>query len=168
MTINCMVDLETLGRKSGAAILSIGAVIFDDKKDILGKSFYAKIAEPRGSVDMSTIMWWLRQSIEAKDVFTVKDAMSHEEALAAFYKFYTDQKAARLWCYGAGFDEPILRGAVNGPPVPWNYSDVRCARTLYSLAGVQLTFDDKKHHNALEDAVQQAKAALLALKRIAR
>ena len=148
MTINCMVDLETLGRKAGSAILSIGAVIFDDKKDLLGPKYYEKIEEPRGTVDMSTLMWWFRQGEKAREVFNTKDAIPHERALEGFYRFYVDQKATRLWCYGAGFDEPILRGAVNGPPVPWNYSDVRCARTLYSLAGVQLTFNDQDHHNA--------------------
>jgi hypothetical protein len=158
---NVMLDLETFGRKSGCAILSIGACAFDDDK--MGKSFYRVISEPRGTVDMDTVKWWMRQSDEARGEFFNKDAVPHDKAVADFFAFFAGEKARYLWCRGASFDEPILRGAVGAPPAPWDYRDVRCVRTLYSVAGLQVFGGKDEKHIAVKDAMFQAEQAIRAM-----
>lgn len=159
-----MVDLETFGRKSGCAIAAIGAVAFEEEGP-LGDNFYRAISEPVGTVDMSTIKWWLNQDDAVRKVLMSKDAVPHEQALSEFYQFFRDQGARYLWCYGAGFDEPILRGAAGGLAVPWDYKDVRCARTLAMVAGVQVAHW-ADHHDALGDATRQAEQVVRCLWRV--
>ena len=158
---NVMLDLETFGRKSGCAILSIGGCAFDDDK--IGKSFYRVISDPRGTVDMDTVKWWMRQSDEAREEFSNKEAVPHDRAIVDFYAFFVAKKARYLWCRGASFDEPILRGAVGAPPALWDYRDVRCVRTLYSVAGLQVFGAKEEKHVAVKDAVFQAEQAIIAL-----
>ena len=40
---HCMVDLETLGKRAGCPILSIGAVFFDPVEKQLGEEFYVVV-----------------------------------------------------------------------------------------------------------------------------
>lgn len=61
---NIMLDLETLGNRSGAVIVAIGAVEFHGGEII--KEFYQRVdAESCVALglkmDVSTVMWWLGQ-----------------------------------------------------------------------------------------------------------
>lgn len=63
------IDLETLGTGDNAQILSLGAVRFD--QDGLQDTFYAVVdlEDPRsctGEIDHSTVLWWFKQSDEAR------------------------------------------------------------------------------------------------------
>lgn len=64
---NLMIDLESMGKKPNAPIVSIGAVIFDPQSGELGQEFYTAVnlesAMEQGAVpDGDTILWWLRQA----------------------------------------------------------------------------------------------------------
>ena len=50
MTTHIMLDLETMGKSSDAAITAIGAVWFDKT----------------GEIDPSTVVWWLKQNPAAQ------------------------------------------------------------------------------------------------------
>jgi len=68
-----MVDLETLGRRAGCSILSIGAVAFDAETGNMGPEFYMVIkmasCEKHGlHTDQDTVAWWEKQSPEAQKV----------------------------------------------------------------------------------------------------
>ena len=69
-----MVDLETMGKTNNAAIISIGAVFFDESAVYCGNSFYSVI-DLRSSLDLnltvdaSTILWWLQQNETARKEF---------------------------------------------------------------------------------------------------
>ncbi|EGU4505611.1 3'-5' exoribonuclease, partial [Salmonella enterica] len=68
---NLMTDLETMGKKSNAPIVSIGGVFFEPQTGELGPEFCRVInlesAMGQGAVpDGDTIIWWLRQSPEAR------------------------------------------------------------------------------------------------------
>lgn len=74
-----MLDLETMGKKPGAPIVSMGAVFFDPITGETGGEFYRVIclessmyfgAKP----DAGTILWWLKQSSEARSAIVVDDA----------------------------------------------------------------------------------------------
>lgn len=59
-----MIDLETMGSKTNAPIVSIGAIFFEPKTAELGPEFYTVVnlesAMHQGaSPDGDTIIWWL-------------------------------------------------------------------------------------------------------------
>jgi hypothetical protein len=164
-----MMDLETLGTEPGCIVLSIGAVMFDPDLG-LGADFYAAIEKEdceRYGLKFSprTDQWWERQSSDAKKAaFTGGTTL--RSALAAFDRFYIDNAGTHLWGHGASFDAPVLQAAYRalGWEEPWQYNATRCTRTLYELAGVEPDRSKGTHHNALDDARNQAEAAIAAMR----
>ena len=74
-----MIDLETMGNKPNAPIVSIGAVFFEPSTGELGEEFYRvvslKSSMDGGAVpDPDTIMWWMQQSEEARSAINDKNA----------------------------------------------------------------------------------------------
>ena len=164
-----MIDLETLGTGPKAVVLSIGAVFFD--KEELGNTFYAVLdtlsQETAGRVvDPKTVQWWSEQSEEAKTVLTAPQIPTGG-VLHAFVS-YLRATDIRIWGNGATFDNVILASLFEdfGVPKPWGYSADRCYRTLRNISNVrgQLPNREGTYHNALDDAIYQAKCAQLYLK----
>lgn len=160
MATQVMVDLETLGNGSNAVILSIGAVEFDPDTDTLGREFYV-LVDPQScvdaglQVDVGTVVWWMKQSDQARSAFNRK-GYPLDEALAHFTDWYP--AGAPLWGNGATFDNVIMTNAYKacGMDQPWKFWDDRCYRTLKNLLP-NITLDRKgTHHNALDDAKTQA------------
>jgi len=81
--VHVMVDLETMGKKHNAPIVAIGAVVFDPATGSIGESFY-KVVCLESSVnwgaviDPSTVIWWLKQSSEARSAIVNDDYSSSE------------------------------------------------------------------------------------------
>lgn len=162
--VNVMIDLETLGLKPDAMILSVGAVVFDVDRD-LGEEFYMEI-EPetyRGSIDISTLRFWFQQA--AKGNLPPLDGANAAFRVAGelfqwLDSYNTETTELVLWANGTDFDIPKLTRLVNKHStfLPWKYSNVRDYRTVAKLLG---TFGEKPeksgHHNALADAKWQAK-----------
>ncbi|EAA6248820.1 3'-5' exoribonuclease [Salmonella enterica subsp. enterica serovar Durban] len=170
---NLMIDLETMGKKPNAPVVSIGAVFFDPQSGEIGPEFYTAVslesAMEQGAVpDGDTILWWLRQSPEARSAICV-DAMPIPAALSELTQFIgrhaDNMKYMKVWGNGATFDNVILRGAYEraGKICPWPFWNDHDVRTLVTL-GRSIGFDPKKdmpfigeQHNALADARHQAK-----------
>jgi hypothetical protein len=81
-----MIDLETMGNKPTAPIVSIGAVFFDPQSGKFGEEFYTAVqlesAMAQGAQpDGDTIIWWMKQSTEARAAICADDAMSISVAL---------------------------------------------------------------------------------------
>lgn len=164
-----MIDTETLGTKPGSAILSIGAVMFG--MDGLGEQFYAPIelsscADVGLTIDPATVEWWMRQSDEARAAAFPSSASPIWCVLVDFSMWFASQGAKYPWCHGAGFDVPLLDAAFKacGMKSPWEFWNTRDTRTLYDLAGVKVDRRGGTHHHALDDAINQAEAAALALR----
>lgn len=165
---NVMVDLETLGNGSNAVIISIGAVAFDVDAG-LGDAFYMRVdpqtCEEAGlKMDVSTVMWWMQQSDAARSAFKGSGAMPLEFVLGEFASWYP--RDATLWGNGATFDNVILSNAylaVKGKR-PWEFWNDRCYRTLKSLRPDVKMVRAGTHHNALDDAKDQAVHAIAILK----
>lgn len=164
MSIHVMVDLETLGNNSQSVIIAIGAVEFDTETLELGRTFY-QVVDPQSCVsagmkmDTSTVMWWMKQDVKAKEAFNVKG--NHiDVTLMDFSAWYP--KDACFWGNGATFDNVILSNAYEliGLPKPWGYSADRCYRTLKNLYPDIAIEDYGVAHNALDDAIKQAKHTL--------
>lgn len=163
---HAMLDLETMGTSPGCQVLSIGAVIFDPEAGTLGATFSANLVTENQRLvgltrDPRTEKWWEQQSDVAKAALLNPAPVHPHDALYAFNAFLRNNKAARVWGHGAGFDQPILEAvyrAFNIAPAFdfWNHRDTR---TLYELAGVSPDRKVGTHHRALDDAMAQAKAA---------
>lgn len=162
---NIMLDLETLGVKSDAPIVAIGAcVIGSDGADA---GFYAAV-KPQGVAEFSTIAWWLRQSVLNPDASSkIAEAIENGfDAATALDKFtvWVDSVARGrdifIWGNGASFDEPLLGNLYrqNDRSPPWNFRASRCYRTAVGMFG---HLADKPEavgvaHDALSDAQWQA------------
>lgn len=169
--VDVMIDIETLGTSPGAAVLSIGAVMFGQAG--LGETFYAPIllssCTAAGlTIDPGTVTWWMKQSDAARAAAFREDAEALPVVLYRFTAWFTESGAERTWCHGATFDAPLLEAAykVCGMTPPWKYWNVRDTRTLYEQAGVKVDRERGTHHNALDDARVQAEAAVVALQRM--
>ena len=172
--VHVMVDLETMGKKHNAPIVAIGAVVFDPATGSIGESFY-KVVCLESSVnwgaviDPSTVIWWLKQSSEARSAIVNDDAIPLLDALLQFREFVSDNvaggsKKAQVWGNGASFDNSILRSSYDciAEDYPWEYWNDRDVRTMVEL-GQAISFDPKttipfegSRHNALADAIHQA------------
>lgn len=154
-----MIDIETMGRESGAAILSIGAVIFDITGPL--HRFYTVIdlqdSQRQGfSMCPETLVWWMGQSSDARAVFS-DNGVTVESALVQLREFLPVGDF-EIWCQGASFDFPILAHAYRrlGMRTPWHYWRERCLRTvIYTQNYDEGTFRLYAAHQALCDAEQQ-------------
>jgi hypothetical protein len=145
---NVMVDLETLGTDSYSVITSIGAVEFDHITGNLGVDAGLKM-------DVSTILWWMKQSDEARADFQQLNR-TLTIVLDNFTFWYP--KGAALWGNGAGFDNVVLSNAylATGLVKPWGFRADRCYRTLRELLPTVVVQKSGVAHNALADAKNQA------------
>lgn len=152
-----MVDLETLDTAHTAMIVAIGAVMFDPELDVSTDQLFYRKVDARlsvGTIGADTVMWWLRQSDEAR-LEIAKDGGDHiSVALLALFDFCRDLN--EIWAGPSHFDIPILENAcrqVSLRPV-WTYRQVRCWSTLRKLFPVEKPANSCAH-NALADAQSQ-------------
>ena len=159
--MDIMCDIESLGTLPNSAIISIGAVAFDYNSGINSK-FY-KVVKPdltKYSVTYDTIKWWMKQSEEAKTVFS-DSTLSTFDALYIFRSWLSSLTIQHIWAHPSSFDLVILENAFRKEniEVPWNYKQLRDSRTLLDIAGVKITKIGVQH-NALDDAIAQAEAVI--------
>jgi hypothetical protein len=172
-----MVDIETLGTRPGAIILSAAFVRFSDEAQMT-LNLSIPDQEALGlERDPGTMSWWIDQEAQHPGAWAAatRDALPLVPALEYISQWLDwaepDAFQRMIWCHGATFDAPLLgevfrRAAV---PVPWKFWNIQCTRTLYNLAGI----DNKAYavpppHVALNDAIGQTRAANAALAVLAR
>lgn len=167
MKNHVMIDLETLGIKTDAIVLEIGAVVFDITTGEIGNKFNATIdmqssIDAGRTIDSPTLNWWMSQPIEIREiVFSGETPFSL--ALDRFYNWFPE--GAYVWGNGPSFDISKLESAyeaLNGPEsYPWKFYNVRCVRTIRDLTKDVIDRNDIKihgfKHTALADAIWQAK-----------
>lgn len=177
--VHVMVDLETLAVTPSAAIMSIGAVVFDAQgvhEDTLYKEIDTGSCTNLGmSVDVKTIDWWEAQEDAARQTYlncTTPDTNSHIRDALADFTLYLHHVAKNkikvgdvelpdvcVWGNGASFDNAILIQAYTacGSNQPWPFWNDRCYRTTAALIPYVARVQEGTHHNALDDAISQAK-----------
>jgi hypothetical protein len=171
---NVMLDLETMDTAATAAITAIGAVKFDLVTGEIGETFYRKISLQssidRGlTVSGSTIQWWLKQNEQAR-LEMAEEGISLPDALWEFALYIGAERSleddhdwvkstAKIWGNGAAFDNAILAYAYSKVKLdlPWNFWNDRCYRTLKEVRPEVELVREGTHHNALDDAISQAK-----------
>lgn len=159
-----MVDIETMGKGSYSAIVSIAAVEFDIYTGQTGNTFYTNVDLQSClnlglKTDPETVQWWCEQSNEA-----LKALEEHKEPLEIALKMFKKligNNAYQIWGNSARFDLGILENAyeVLGIVKPWEYYNERCVRTLVSFAPEvkqTMPFTGTKH-NAIDDCLHQIK-----------
>jgi hypothetical protein len=160
-----MIDIETMDNAPTAAILSIGAARFDPGLGLIGPTFHQRTSLDDCialglTVSASTIAWWMQQADTARhSAFT--DPLPLALVLRNLSSFL--QPDDKVWANSPAFDLVILRNAYKaiGSDAPWSYRVERCTRTAYDLAGVDLDgFRQGTYHDAIDDAVSQARAVI--------
>jgi hypothetical protein len=163
--VHVMVDIETYDVNPSAVILSIGAaeISLDDKPTpCVYPYFYTELDintqfERTKSID--TMNWWAAQgNPPIHGSLNIIDALGDFSSWLARFK-----KTPIIWCKGTNFDVVILTHAFNqfSIPIPWKYNNVRDCRTIFKIAGIT---PRKAGHNALDDAIDQAKDLRAAMK----
>lgn len=160
---NLMLDLETLGTRPNAPILSIGAVLFDPNTGKQGATFYRAIdpanAFLHGVPDGDTFKWWMEQSDAARKA-AVAGTTLLGDALIDLTKMPVVWKDVQVWANDPDFDVTILTYAFHkalGQLPPWRFWNTRSCRTIAEVAGKRPPKPQGVHHNALDDAKHQAK-----------
>lgn len=175
-----MIDNETMGISSNAAVIQIGATAFDPF-DLNGplkapnfsfeRSITLQSALVLGcTVDQSTIDWWKRQNPEAQQA-VVENAQDIGEVMRDFIAWYKSVGTVLgVWSHGASFDIPQLEFIIRalGWDIPWGYNLVRDTRTVHWLAEEKGWKKSQKEvkHTALADASAQVVDLQSALKAV--
>ena len=184
MSLDIMIDLETLGTTADAVIVSIGAVAFNletgstlpEGDESSQSTFYTVLdidTQPRRHISGDTLAWWMHQGDDARSVFDrVNPAQHHfpaRTALGAFEAWVrtvvlaanAQRKDIRVWSNGADFDLPMLQHACHtfNVSMPWPPYAGRCYLTYKNLPGARAVVMQRTgtHHNALDDAIDQAR-----------
>jgi hypothetical protein len=163
-----MLDVETLGTKSTAAIIQIGACYFDRETGEIGDKFKCNIIPDLKlfTADWDTIKWWLLQSDEAR-LSVTGDAVRVDTAVRDLYDFL-DRDDICMWSH-ATFDAPIVENMFNsmGLKSPVRYSRMRDIRTLMDIAEHRSEKERSGvHHDALDDCLFQVSYCVEALKKL--
>ena len=162
---NVMIDLETLGTSANSVVLSVGAVYFDPSTGELGDKTYFVLSTQKQldlgrTVSASTLAWWMSQSEEAVGV--VKESAQEEILTFLLWELnsFLSQEDVKVWGNGAAFDNVILANLYEqvGIETPWKFYNDRCYRTVKNMfPDVSLWEFQGTAHNALDDAIHQAK-----------
>lgn len=170
-----MVDIESMGEKPNAPIVSIGAVFFDPASGQTGPEFYKVISlesamEWGGVPDASTILFWLKETSEARSEIVMDHAIPLDDALLQFKDFIAENAAngkdtVQVWGNGATFDNVLLENsyARTGITCPWKYWNNRDVRTIVELGKAvgytprhEIPFEGEPH-KAISDTRHQVK-----------
>ena len=171
-----MLDLETMGRKSNSALVSIGAVEFNLITGEMGREFY-KVIDLQSCLDFgleveaSTIYFWLQASQAARDAICKDKKLPLPTVLHMFDKWMQELPTeVNIWGNSARFDIGKLEDAYRICKLenPWYFRSERDVRTLvafaphikanYPFTGIE--------HNPIDDCKHQIKYCTATWKKI--
>jgi len=165
-----VIDLETLGTKPGAPILSIGAAAFSLERHEM-HIFYKKLhllGQDMSKVDPATLLWWMEQSQAARD-YAFQETEEAETIWTAVSQFTIwierlKREAGEeptVWGNSSSFDNELLRALYEqcGMDAPWSFRadrDFRTVKALYKDKVPEPEFVGVRHF-ADDDAAHEAK-----------
>lgn len=175
MRTDIMVDIETLGTKTGATIFQIAAASFDittgQVKDTINLT--GDIAQyDELNVDGSTLKWWLDTDKDLLHALLSGGNLSEvgllTKLLTWIYAQTPDNKDVYLWGNGILFDNVKISDlcAKHGLPYPIFYRNDRDVRTILELASLKsglmekeirasVASESERKHNAFDDVMFQ-------------
>ena len=172
-----MIDIETMDSASTAAVIAIGACVFDETGVLDEPSFSAvinpELAKAYGTVSDATMAWWFQQDADVRTRMFNGDASPNDVA-KDFAAFVRAARLDEVWANAPTFDCVILRHLFSqlSLKTPWPFRDERCVRTVYAV-GKQLGIDysagysETGAHDAVVDARNQARAVAIVLRALA-
>lgn len=158
-----MLDLETWGTGNKAVVASIGACKFDG--DNIIDAFHVGVdpvsCQAFGlDINAETILWWMDpERRDALDEWLKLERIDLASALLGFDLWCKNPpEVVAIWGNGSTFDNVIMRSAyeATGQEYPVRFWQDRCYRTMKNLTSTKMVRQGT-HHNALDDAVSQAK-----------
>lgn len=177
------IDLETLGRRAGCAVLSVGAVAFGPGEVDVDDAFYAEVDLASCTslglhVDPDTELWWDKQREENPAAAALLErtkpgggAKPLRDVMGELCVWVATKcgSEARPWANGASFDIPIVEAAMEvvGATPPWKFWNHRCHRTVadhWKPWLPRFEFVGQQHH-ARDDAIHQARIMAEVLRR---
>jgi len=164
MTIEVMIDFETLATTPDAVILSVGAVKFNPSgTGVIERLQLLPMIDEQSEVynrtiSEDTLKWWETQTPEAIEKAMGEDGrISFKDCMEQLAEFCWNIDG--IWSNGATFDISIAESAWRqlGISIPYPHWTVRDCRTLYKIANVNVKDDNYvTTHVAVEDAERQA------------
>lgn len=167
-----MIDTESMGTGPNAAIVALGAVLFDEHTGQIGESFYRAIhlatvmrlnqpGDNKFVIEPGTVLWWLGQPDEVRNAILF-GAISVHDAMGEFVDWLTprcDLKAVKVWAASPAFDCIKVTSHLKacGYDNPWKYWNERDYRTIRERNRIVVPDERTGLHNAREDAIYQAK-----------
>lgn len=190
--MDLMIDIETLGTGSNAAVVQLAAAWFERGDPNTQGEFSIYMKPTAGTeTDIDTVFWWLEQDYEARLRLLdgVKDAVYDT---VAYYKFtqwvgrIPEESDTLIWCQGMDFDIPLVRNGItrcmqnpiiiDGEPLlsplfnPMDHRRGRDTRTAYTLAAYDYKAEPLKEgeekHDALTDVRRQIRSLAAAMSRL--
>lgn len=172
-----MIDLETMGTSTNAAIIQIGACYFDRYTAEIYETFFVNVElkssmESGGQSQGETIMWWMEQCESARLSLYKPTPLLLSSALKKLKAFV--KKNTLVWSH-KDFDFVILTNAFRSlginPGIPFRSSrDLRTLIDLAKVAGLTkqkgINIDRGTKHNALHDCIYQVKYASLCFNKL--
>lgn len=184
MTTHISLDFETLSLKENAVLLSLGACVFDPVTGEIGETFYTAIdprTQPGRDISASTVLWWLEQdqaardkltgAVKAADLLPDADPDSDDWADLAERAAIPVNHVAMAFNTWVGQFEGVICWTNHGKDHTWldsmfEYSGFKnpiSHRQQADYYTLKLLYPDVKAddygvaHNALDDAIKQAK-----------
>lgn len=169
MTIHAMVDIETLGTKPDSVVLSVGGCKFnpftnEEPFDFINVKLDVDQQTNKGRiVDEKTLAWWAQQDEKVREAaFGTENRLDIDMFCQAFNKWLVGVDIK--WAQGPRFDFGILEHLFDqfGHHKNWFYWQEADSRTIFNLMPNDPRKDNQgsqeDHHDALADAIVQAKA----------
>lgn len=141
-----VVDIETLGVKIPAPILSIGVAMLDCSNGIPAtlsvRNIQVDPARCIGAPETASVLWWMNSKMDSARAAALEPE-SDDDPFAAFLKLIDDFKPDYFWGKSPDFDFGHLEAqlAHQGLPIPWKFWQLRDIRTIEGL-GCPMTDDE--------------------------
>ena len=161
---DCMIDVESMGKGADAALVALGAAFFDIRTQTIGPTFLRTInlataVRDGGTMDPSTVIFWLRQGDAARHsvAYNGQDIRKVLQDFSDWIKETCRHEDVRPYGNSNSFDLPKIETAMEriGIKTPWHFINVRCFRTMRAMyPSVEYNPAEKGDgaHNALQDA----------------
>lgn len=176
MTIDAVLDIETLGVGHNAVVASVGIAMLDRVNLALGLGLHVVLPiKPqmawKRSVDCDTLQWWANQNKELYTQLFQSSDPYVANVLNQINTFLADNgftSESMIWGNPASFDCDILRSLYEdcSYACQWSWRQQMCLRTLRKLWPSSTPLPDQdpatKHH-ALRDAEFQATTLVIIL-----
>ena len=164
MSMEMMVDIETLATDERALVLTMGFVEFNNSGAKASQRWILDMGqqmEKGRAIDPETIAWWMRQGDAARKEAFAESRSEIVAALWGVHRFFIDVDPISVWANSPSFDLTILETLFRDFDVdlPWAFYQARDVRTLREESGLARDWQPENitytAHTAIGDCCRQ-------------